>query len=123
MNNSSKILYVEDSPENQVLLEFYLKKMPVEITAATSGNEAKEILAKEEFDVIILDLNLPGETSSTELLDYLDGRIPVFIMTAMSRSEIKERVGMYDIEDYLIKPVKRSDLVQALGKKIPALNS
>jgi CheY-like chemotaxis protein len=123
MNTSSKILYVEDSPENQVLLEFYLKKSPVEITAATSGNEAKEILEHEKFDIIILDLNLPGETSSTELLDYIDGQVPVFIMTAMSLSEIKERVGMYDIEDYLIKPVKRSELLQALGKVIPELNA
>lgn len=122
MSNLSKILYVEDSPENQVLLNFYLKNRPVEIVSATSGNEAMEILQQEDFDVIILDLNLPGETSSTELLDSIDGKYPVFIMSAMSYSEIRERVGSYDIEEYLIKPVKKSDLLASLGKVIPEIN-
>lgn len=125
MTDTYKFLYIEDSPENQYLIEFYLKKQPVELTCCTSGSEAISALEQDpDFDIIIIDLNLPGEISSDDVMEYIKDHLadtPVYIMSAMTRGEIAEKTKLYDIQDYLIKPVRKKEFLQTVSKSCPEL--
>ena len=78
----------------------------------TDGQDADFLLSKETFDLLLLDLNLPG-LDGLDVLKRLrkrDDQLPVLILTA--RSEIAERVRGLDLgaDDYIVKPFEMAEL-------------
>lgn len=83
------ILFVNDEAPISELLSLFFQKKGCEVTTASSGEQAKELLGQKFFDVAILDLNLPGE-DGLELFRYFkEARplLPVIIFTDMSVEE------------------------------------
>ncbi|MNI09393.1 Signal transduction histidine-protein kinase BarA [compost metagenome] len=105
----ASILLVDDHPENLLALESVLGDEPYRLIRANSGMEALRWLLREEFAVIILDVQMPGmdgfETAEIIKTYEKSKHIPIIFMTATSKDH-KHQFAGYEAGaiDYLIKP-------------------
>jgi two-component system, OmpR family, copper resistance phosphate regulon response regulator CusR len=124
-----RILLVEDEAKIARALQSGLGGAGYEVTAAGTGEEGFFLLSTERFDLVVLDLMLPGR-SGFDILRAARGRglaVPVLILTA--RDAVEDRVlGLESgADDYLIKPFAFAELlarIRALlrrGRPEPAL--
>lgn len=100
-----QILVVEDDNSINELLCTILKKEGYQVTSAFSGTEAKLRLEQGEYDLLLLDLMLPGITGE-ELIDTLrkDKTIPVIVISA--KTAMEDRIGVLKsgADDFISKP-------------------
>lgn len=105
------ILIVEDERPISELLRLSLSKSGYKCTCAYDGNEASDIIERESFDLILLDVMLPG-TDGFELMEYIRFLgTPVIFITA--KNSVSDRVkGLrMGAEDYIIKPFEILELL------------
>lgn len=113
-----KILVVDDSTMNNILLQNYLEENKFEVVAALNGPDALEIIRKENIDLVLLDVMMP-EFSGFDFLKYLKTNqlsIPVIIITANADVEYKERSFELGAKDYLNKPIQFVELKNKINK-------
>ena len=105
-----KILMVDDTPENLIALEAVLEKLGQQIVKAHSGEEALRLLLKEDFAVILLDVNMPGlngfETAEMIRQRKSSEHTPIIFVSAISTSDSHMFKG-YSLGavDYIFTPV------------------
>lgn len=111
-----KILLVEDNSVNRLLISHMLKRKSWEITEALNGVEACELVSSSDFDIIIMDLQMPemdgfeAAQKIREIESRLDKRIPIIILTAFA-NEFNEKFKNSGLTDaYLTKPVNQDVL-------------
>ncbi|MFQ5989437.1 MAG: response regulator [Candidatus Methylomirabilales bacterium] len=109
------ILAVDDDPQALEILLTSLGEAGFEVLTAMSGEEALGTLAKTTPDLILLDLMMPG-MNGHDLLRELKGRketsdIPVVVITALDQVEEKEKAIEGGADDFLSKPIARSELL------------
>ncbi len=111
----SHILVVEDERDLQKVLSYNLKQSGFDVVVASDGETALRALKEEPFDLVLLDLMLPG-MPGTEVCRRLKqnretSNIPVVILTA--RGEEVDRVVGFEIgaDDYVVKPFSVRELV------------
>jgi two-component system, sensor histidine kinase len=106
-----KILIVDDRPENLVAMEAVLEDFDIRIHKATSGNEALSKLLKEDYALILLDVQMPDmdgfETARLMKGSEKTRNIPIIFVTAINKEE-KHIFEGYDsgAVDYLFKPIE-----------------
>ena len=88
------------------------------------GVQALEALAKQRFDAVLMDCQMPamdGYAATTELRrrERGDRRTPVIAMTAHAMTGDRERCLEAGMDDYITKPVRHTDLSEALLRWIP----
>lgn len=106
-----KILIVEDEKPINDLIEMNLTEAGYQCTCAYDGIEAADILEKERFDLVLLDIMLPG-ANGYELLDYIKPmEIPVIFLTAKGTVEDKVKGLKLGADDYLVKPFEIVELL------------
>ena len=100
-----RVLIVEDVPEMSELVRTYLQLEGLEAEAAGSAEEAEALIAKAAFDLIILDLNLPG-MDGFEFLQRLRRTSTAPVMIVSARDEDEDVVSALGIgaDEYLTKP-------------------
>ena len=106
-----KIFIVEDEKPISDLLRMSLTKAGYECTCVYDGLEAADILENERFDLILLDVMLPG-ADGFELMEYirlLD--IPVIFITAKNMVEDRVKGLRMGADDYLVKPFEIIELL------------
>ena len=112
MNDSAHILVVDDDREIRTLLREFLEKNGFKATAVADGQETRRALAREQFDLIVLDLMLPRESGleiCRELRQTSD--VPVIMLTALGE-EVDRVVGLeVGADDYLTKPFSPRELL------------
>jgi len=106
-----QILIVEDESDVNHLLASILE--PYAVTSAYSGTEAKLLLGQRDFDLILLDLMLPGMTGE-ELIAWMRGegrQIPVIVLSA--KQEVSDRVNVLRLgaDDYIMKPFEIDEVL------------
>lgn len=106
-----KILIVEDEPAISDLIKLNLKMVGYETKQVYTGTQAVEIVEKEEFDLILLDVMLPelDGFSIIEKIKYKD--IPVIFLTAKSSVADKVKGLKMGADDYIIKPFESIELL------------
>ncbi|MCX4364901.1 MAG: response regulator transcription factor [Bacilli bacterium] len=104
-----KILVVEDDESIHTILEEILKKNGYNIYSAYSGTEALLLLEKEKFDLILLDLMLPGLTGE-EILAKVK-TIPIIVLSAKVSSDDKVNCLLSGANDYITKPFEARELL------------
>jgi PAS domain S-box-containing protein len=108
--NSEKtlsILLIEDNNLNQKLASKVLEKQGFKCTIADNGRLGVEILQKERFDLILMDLQMPemdGYQATTFIRETLQNNIPIIAMTAHSIVGEKEKCLKIGMNDYIPKP-------------------
>lgn len=112
MISKLKVLLVEDNPLNQKIVLFYLKKEKHEVTVVSSGESAIEVFLTEEFDLVLMDIMLPGidgfETTkrfrSIEEINKERKKTIIIALTANTLDNDRERCRQNGLDDYLSKP-------------------
>lgn len=109
----AKILVVEDNHDYQELLQNFLENANYEVTAASDGVRAAECAAAQSFDLILLDLMLPG-IDGFEVCKSIREKhdTPVIMLTALGSESCQMRGYGLHIDDYITKPVSMALLLQ-----------
>lgn len=110
------ILVVDDTEDNLDLLEFALKRKPVEMLRASSGQECLKIARERQPDVILLDIQMPGMDGFETLRNLravpVTAKIPVIFLTAQRKDpESIEKGLLMGAEEYLTKPIDTEELL------------
>jgi two-component system sensor histidine kinase/response regulator len=111
-----KILVVDDTEDNLDLLEFALKRKPIQMLRATSGKECLMVAAKDQPDIILLDIQMP-EMDGFETLKHLraeraTAKIPVIFLTAQRKDPDSIATGLaLGAEQFLTKPIDTEELL------------
>lgn len=120
---SGKVLVVEDSTMNQMVVCKVLESMGVETSIANNGKEALELLQKESFDAVLMDGQMPvmDGYEATRIIRSgsqkgIDQKIPVVALTAHAMSGEDQKCFDAGMNDYLTKPLDRNKLSDVLGK-------
>jgi two-component system chemotaxis response regulator CheY len=110
-----KILSVDDSPSVRKLVEFTLKSKGFQVASAGDGQEALEIMAEEQFDAIILDINMPRmdglEFLQKRGLDDAYASVPVIVLTTEGLEGDRDRAMELGARAYIVKPFKPTQLL------------
>lgn len=104
------LLIVEDDAENNQIIREYLEGHGFQCTQAFSGSEAKLLFSMEQFDLVLLDLMLPG-IPGEELVAQFSQKSPVIVLSAKSGLENKVTVLSAGAEDYICKPFDLQELL------------
>lgn len=106
------LLVVDDDARLRELLRRYLADSGFRVTTAADAGEARANLASFAFDLVVLDVMMPGE-SGLDLTRALrrEGRVPVLLLTAMAEPEDRVNGLEQGADDYLSKPFEPRELV------------
>lgn len=119
MENSKKILIVEDDADISMVEEAYLESAGFETRILSEGTEVEGVIEKEHFDLILLDLMLPGKNGyeiCREIRDRVD--IPILMVTARTESVDKIRALGIGADDYISKPFDPAELVARVNANL-----
>lgn len=113
-----RILLVEDSPDNQVLMQIYLNKEGAFTDIAENGEEGVNKALTGEYDVVLMDMAMPvlSGIEATQRLRQRGYRKPIIALTAHALVEEVERSLRAGCNAHLSKPVSRGELVQAIHR-------
>ena len=106
----SRILLVDDTPQNLVALEVVLEDMDCDLDSVTSGNAALAKLLKHDYALVLLDVQMP-EMDGFEVADIMRSHqrtqtVPIIFVTAISKETLFVQQGYRSgAVDYLFKPI------------------
>lgn len=117
---SLRVLIAEDNPVNVMLMKKLLSKWNITPFIAENGERAVEFVQYGNFDVILMDLQMPvmnGFDAAIEIRKMADpqkANIPIIALTASALFDIKERVYNSGMNDYVSKPFKPAELLEKI---------
>jgi two-component system, sensor histidine kinase and response regulator len=117
----SSILLAEDNLLSQKLSQRILNNMKMSVTVADNGLIALNLAQKNEYDLIILDIQMPlmdGITVAKEIRKF-NQKTPILAMTANAFSEDRETCIAVGMNDFISKPIDPKSLHKALSRWIP----
>ena len=118
----TKILYVEDNPDNVYMLTRRLKKKGFELIIAGDGQEGIDKAVEEIPDLILMDLSLPtmdGWTATAKIKEMKQVKdIPIIALSAHAMPEHRDRAIKAGCSDYDTKPVDIKRLLSKIGQYI-----
>ncbi|MFV8375431.1 7TM diverse intracellular signaling domain-containing protein [Flavobacterium sp. GSP11] len=120
------ILVVEDNPINQMVIKMITKKwLNTTVVYANNGQEALEAFKTNQFDIVLMDLQMPVMDGYEATIAIRNGEagahnsnIPIIAVTADVMETTKERVKEIGMNDYLSKPIKKETLYKAVKKLV-----
>jgi signal transduction histidine kinase/DNA-binding response OmpR family regulator/HPt (histidine-containing phosphotransfer) domain-containing protein len=123
---AGRVLVVEDNPVNQAVVKKMLEKAGLSPITANDGVEAMEAMHQEQFDVVLMDCQMPRMDGyeATEAIRDREAthglmRTPVIAMTANAMAGDREKCLAVGMDDYLSKPVKPAQLENMLRQWLP----
>ncbi len=120
MQAGKKILLMEDSPINQMVMQEFFSYMGLPLLIAGNGEEGLEMARKHLPDLIILDMHMPRLDGRDVIRairqDTLLQQVPVIVISADAFTEQREQVLREGVHEYLIKPVQFDELRTVIGK-------
>jgi CheY-like chemotaxis protein len=120
-----RILVAEDNPVNQKVARQMLLKMGYQPDAAANGLEVLEALRFKDYDLILMDVQMPGMdglecTRQIRELCSGDYNPRIVAMTAYALESDRSRCLKAGMDDYISKPIRLGDLADALKRAHPA---
>nr|WP_317056667.1 response regulator [Roseovarius sp. W115]MDV2930297.1 response regulator [Roseovarius sp. W115] len=111
MTTTAKILVCDDEPDVRDMLREYLTKQGFDVVPAGNSDELRNVIDTTSVDLILLDINMPGEDGLTTLRSLrTSNQVPVVMLTAAGEV-IDKIVGLeMGADDYLAKPVDLREL-------------
>lgn len=101
-----RLLIVEDAVDLAEAIARRFERAGHALDHAVSGEDAEEFLRLQKYDLVILDINLPGKNGFAVLRTLRGAKDPTPVLVLTARSEIDDRVSALDVgaDDYLVKP-------------------
>lgn len=116
-----KILLVEDSPDNQLLISRILKREGVQsVSTASDGVEGVEMAEKGDFDLVLMDVQMPRMDGFEAVgrLRKKGYRTSIVALTAHAMKGYRDECIAAGFDDYLMKPINREALLNVIGKQL-----
>ncbi len=127
-----RLLLVEDSEDNRLLIRSYLKKFPCEIDIAENGRVGVQKFKDKSYDLIIMDMHMPvmdgyAATSEIRRLEKEtragDKPVPIIALTANALKEDQQKSFEAGCDTHLTKPIRKADLLKELSAFHPQLSN
>lgn len=119
---SKKILIVDDSSANILLIDNFLQSEGYEVVTCFTGREALDLLSTSKVDLILLDLMMPDidglQVLKTVRSTEATKDLPIIIISAVGEPEKIQEVKSYGISDYIIKPINFDVIFERVQKVI-----
>ena len=119
LNKNPKVLLVEDNELNQLVVEMILPILNCDLTTVDNGKKAVKLLEKEEFDIILMDIQMPvmnGIEATKIIREKLKLETPIIALSANAfKSEIDLCMST-GMNDYVTKPFEEQYLLQVITK-------
>jgi CheY-like chemotaxis protein len=117
----ARLLLAEDNAVNRQVVRLFLQPQGAIITEAVNGVEALELLVKQEFDLVLLDVHMPvmdgiEAIARIRASDEAWGRLPVIALTADAMSGDRERLIAMGMTGYVSKPIDQKELLSEIGR-------
>jgi two-component system sensor histidine kinase/response regulator len=123
------ILIAEDNHVNQLFLSSLLRKRGHRVTAVNNGCEAVTALASQEFDLVLMDIQMP-EMDGLEATAHIrtqerttGAHIPIIAVTAHTLDNDRERCLAAGMDGYVAKPIQAADLWQVITEVATPLSA
>ena len=120
---SVSVLCVDDNEANLKLVETFLSEMGTRVLSVGSGEEALEVLHEQRFDLIFMDVQMPGmdgrqTTEEIRLREELSDQhpAPIIALTAHALADERRRLLKCGMNDYLCKPISPEQLRECIEK-------
>jgi len=116
-----RLLLAEDNPVNQLLATRILEKQGHVVTAVANGQEAVEISARDRFDVVLMDVQMPvvdGLMATRQIRErerQTGSHLPIVALTARAMDEDQDTCIAAGMDAFLSKPIRASDLLALLN--------
>lgn len=117
------ILLVEDNAINALLARSMLAKLGHDVVQVEDGEAALAELARNTFDAVLMDLHMPNKDGLTALKEIRErsvekARIPVFILSADSQPQIKDKAMQAGASEFLTKPLEFEKVAELLEQHV-----
>jgi DNA-binding NtrC family response regulator len=114
------VLIVDDEPIVRESIRDWLVDAGYQVATAENGEKALEMIEKEDFGIMIVDVRLPGKTGITVLKEVkvLKPQVKSIVITAYSSTELAAEAMKLGAVDYLIKPIAPDELERLIQKTL-----
>ncbi len=113
------VLAVDDNPANLKLITIILEEMGINVTKAFDGRSAIEICQEEKFELIFMDIRMPGidgiEAAKQIRAGGVNQRTPIIALTAHAMTNEKEKLMSHSLNDCVTKPISTYQLEQVIS--------
>ena len=115
------ILFIEDDRMNRRVVGDMLDVAGATMVEAESAERGLEILDEQDFEMVLVDLRMPGMDGITAIQhirarDDAKGRVPIIVVTADVAPDLRERCLAAGADDVIFKPVAMDSLFDAMGR-------
>jgi len=112
------ILLIEDNKINQMITRKMLENKAITCEIIDNGEDAVELLKVKRFDMILMDVHLPGinGTTATKLIREFDKITPIIALTAISLDENRDMLLSYGMNDVITKPFVPDEFYSIIAK-------
>ncbi|MDX1434078.1 MAG: response regulator [Gammaproteobacteria bacterium] len=124
MNNKPRVLVVDDDSDVRFMLKRYLERHDFDIEVAEDGKRMREIISERDFDLVVLDLNMPGEDGYS-CARYLRDNHRVGIIMLTAASDVVDRIVGLEMgaDDYVTKPFEPRELLARIKSVLRRMES
>ena len=120
-----KILYAEDGPDNQRLVGHHLRRAGAELVIVDDGQEAVERVEAEEFELILMDMQMPRMDGyeATRTLRSRGVTLPIVALTAHAMDGDRQSCINAGCDAYLSKPIDKTQLLEMCARFIAGVSA
>jgi len=115
---NKSILLIEDNKINQMITRKMLENKAITCEIIDNGEDAVELLKVKRFDMILMDVHLPGinGTTATKLIREFDKTTPIIALTAISLDENRDMLLSFGMNDVITKPFVPDEFYSTIAK-------
>lgn len=119
------VLFIEDDRMNRRVVRDMLNVAGADMFEAESAEEGLRLIDGQEFDILLVDLRMPGMDGITAIRHIrarpdAKGRVPIIVVTADTAIDLRERCLAAGADDVIFKPVAMDHLFDAMGRVLAA---
>lgn len=115
-------MLADDSDENRILIQVYLKKFPYQIDMAINGCEAYEMFIKNQYDIVLMDMQMPemdGYEATRRIRAWEkmqnQAATPIVALTGFALKEEQEKCLSAGCTFHAAKPIKKATLLEIIS--------
>ena len=117
----TRVLLVEDNRANQMVIKCILENAQLDVTLAANGEEALIAVQKQQYDIILMDISMPGmdgmeATKAIRQLDHDARNLPIVALTAHAFADDRKRFIAAGMNDHLSKPINRDATLSCIAR-------
>jgi two-component system phosphate regulon response regulator OmpR len=123
-SDNPRILVVDDDSDVRFMLKRYLSRHGFDVDVAEDGAQLRDLIGEQAFDLVVLDLNMPGE-DGISLARFLRDNHPVGIIMLTAAAEVVDRIVGLEVgaDDYVTKPFEPRELLARIKSVLRRLEN